>query len=182
MCDFKIKYMKSLKQTFLLTILMSMVSVSVFAQSTDDSDMLYVYTKGNKEAALYQLDELNKITFSSKGVRMWNTDWPTEYPYSKVSVITFRDRSYVKPTGIETTFADDDKVTICYNNSIGVVTVKSGTLLDGVAVYDLQGQLISVDNSKRQTYRISLKDVDQGVYVVKAKSKSTEAIKKIVKH
>lgn len=170
------------KIRIIFTMMMLMVSTSGFAQSTDDGDMLYVYTKNNKEAALYQLDELNKITFSSNGVRMWNTDWPTEYPYSKVSVITFRDRSYVKPTGIETTFADDDKVSIRYNNAIGVVTVKSGTLLDGVAVYDLQGQLVSVDNSKRQVYRISLKEVHQGVYVVKAKSKSTEAIKKIVKH
>lgn len=53
--------------------------------------------------------------------------------------------------------------------------------MDGVAVYGLQGQLIFADNNKRQVYRISLKDAHQGIYVVKAKSKHTDVVKKIVK-
>ena len=174
--------MKHFKNTFLLTILLSMVGAKAFSTNPDDGDMLYVYTKNSKEAALYQLDELNKITFSSNGVRMWNTEWPTEYPYSKVSVITFRNRNYVKPTGIKTTYAEQDKVTISYDNSTSLITVKSGDLLEGVAIYDLQGQLISIDNSKQKVYRFSVKDVHQGVYVVKAFGKHAEAIKKIVKH
>ena len=174
--------MKHLKLTFLFTILLGMVSTSGFAANPDDDDMLYVYTKNNKDAALYQLDDLNKITFSNSGVRMWNTNWPTEYPYSKVSVITFRDRNYVKPTSIETTYADDEQIRISYSPSSGVVTVKSSTQLDGIAVYDLQGQLIDADHTSRQFYQLSLKHVHQGVYVVKAKGKRSEAVKKIVKH
>lgn len=174
--------MKHLKLTFLFTILLGMVSISGFAANPDDDDMLYVYTKNNKDAALYQLDDLNKITFSNSGVRMWNTNWPTEYPYSKVSVITFRDRNYVKPTSIETTYADEEQIRINYSPSSGVVTVKSSTLLDGIAVYDLQGQLIDADHTSRQFYQLSLKHVYQGVYVVKAKGKRSETVKKIVKH
>lgn len=174
--------MKHLKLTFLFTILLGMVSISGFAANPDDDDMLYVYTKNNKDAALYQLDDLNKITFSNSGVRMWNTNWPTEYPYSKVSVITFRDRNYVKPTSIETTYADEEQIRINYSPSSGVVTVKSSTLLDGIAVYDLQGQLIDADHTSRQFYQLSLKHVHQGVYVVKAKGKRSETVKKIVKH
>lgn len=153
----------------------------VFAQATVDDDMLYVYTKNNKEAALYQLDDLNKITFSNSGVCLWNTNWPTEYPYSKISVITFRDRNYVKPSGIETTYADEDLIRISYSSSSGVVTVKSSTQLDGIAVYDLHGQLIDADDTSRQVYQLSLKHVHQGVYVVKAKGKRSEMVKKIVK-
>lgn len=174
--------MKHLKLTFLFTILLGMVSTSGFAANPDDDDMLYVYTKNNKDAALYQLDDLNKITFSNSGVRMWNTNWPTEYPYSKVSVITFRDRNYVKPTSIETTYADDEQIRISYSPSSGVVTVKSSSDLDGIAVYDLQGQLIDADHTSRQFYQLSLKHVYQGVYVVKAKGKRSETVKKIVKH
>ena len=174
--------MKHLKLTFLFTILLGMVSTSGFAANPDDDDMLYVYTKNNKDAALYQLDDLNKITFSNSGVRMWNTNWPTEYPYSKVSVITFRDRNYVKPTSIETTYADEEQIRISYSSSSGVVTVKSSTQLDGIAVYDLQGQLIDADHTSRQFYQLSLKHVYQGVYVVKAKGKRSETVKKIVKH
>lgn len=174
--------MKHLKLTFLFTILLGMVSISGFAANPDDDDMLYVYTKNNKDAALYQLDDLNKITFSNSGVRMWNTNWPTEYPYSKVSVITFRDRNYVKPTSIETTYADEEQIRINYSPSSGVVTVKSSSDLDGIAVYDLQGQLIDADHTSRQFYQLSLKHVYQGVYVVKAKGKRSETVKKIVKH
>ena len=174
--------MKHLKLTFLFTILLGMVSTSGFAANPDDDDMLYVYTKNNKEAALYQLDDLNKITFSNSGVRLWNTNWPTEYPYSKFSVITFRDRNYVKPTGIETTYADEEQIRISYSSSSGVVTVKSSTQLDGIAVYDLQGQLVDADHTSRQVYQRSLKHVHQGVYVVKAKGKSAGTVKKIVKH
>ncbi len=154
----------------------------VFAQTTDGDDMLYVYTKNNKDAALYQLDDLNKITFSNSGVRLWNTNWPTEYPYSKFSVITFRDRNYVKPTGIETTYADEEQIRISYSPSSGVVTVKSNSMLDGIDVYDLQGQLIDADHTSRQVYQLSLKHVHQGVYVVKAKGKQSETVKKILKH
>ena len=171
----------AIKVVVLATILFLSTSPNCFAQASDD-DMLYVYTKNNKEAALYQLDDLNKITFSNSGVRLWNTNWPTEYPYSKFSVITFRDRNYVKPTGIDTTYADEDLIRISYSSSSGVVTVKSSTQLDGIAVYDLQGQLVDADHTSRQVYQRSLKHVHQGVYVVKAKGKRSETVKKIVKH
>ena len=170
------------KVVVLATILFLSTSPNCFAQATDGDDLLYVYTKNNKEAALYQLDDLNKITFSNSGVRLWNTNWPTEYPYSKFSVITFRDRNYVKPTGIETTYADEEQIRISYSSSSGVVTVKSSTQLDGIAVYDMQGQLIDADHTSRQVYQRSLKHVHQGVYVVKAKGKRSETVKKIVKH
>lgn len=167
----------------LLTLMLFLsMSMACYSQSTVDDDLLYVYTKNNKEAALYQLDDLNKITFSNSGVRLWNTNWPTEYPYSKFSVITFRDRNYVKPTGIETTYADEEQIRISYSSSSGVVTVKSSTQLDGIAVYDLQGQLVDADDTSRQVYQLSLKHVHQGVYVVKAKGKSAGTVKKIVKH
>lgn len=172
----------AIKVVVLATILFLSTSPNCFAQATDGDDLLYVYTKNNKEAALYQLDDLNKITFSNSGVRLWNTNWPTEYPYSKFSVITFRDRNYVKPTRIETTYADEEQIRISYSPSSGVVTVKSSTLLDGIAVYDLQGQLVDADHTSRQVYQRSLKHVHQGVYVVKAKGKSAGTVKKIVKH
>ena len=172
----------AMKIVVLATILFLSASPNCFAQATGVDDMLYVYTKNNKDAALYQLDDLNKITFSNSGVRMWNTNWPTEYPYSKVSVITFRDRNYVKPTSIETTYADEEQIRISYSPSSGVVTVKSSSLLDGIAVYDLQGRLVDSDHTSRQFYHLSLKHVHPGVYVVKAKGKRSETVKKIVKH
>jgi hypothetical protein len=80
------------------------------------------------------------------------------------------------------TYADDEQIRISYSPSSGVVTVKSSSDLDGIAVYDLQGQLIDADHTSRQFYQLSLKHVYQGVYVVKAKGKRSETVKKIVKH
>ena len=174
-------FFRVMKQVVLLVVLFLSASATCFAQSADDGDMLYVYTKNSDEAALYQLDDLNKITFSDKGVRIWNTEWPTEYPYSKVNVITFRDKSNISPTGIEGISEENGQISIGYNKHSRVIVVRSAALLDGVAVYDLQGQLIFADNNKRQAYRISLENAHLGVYVVKAKDKYTDVVKKIVK-
>ena len=77
----------------MLTILGLSAFANSFAQSTNDEDTLFVYTKKYQDPALYELNELNKITFSTKGVQFWNTDWPTEYPYTNVSVLSFKKRA-----------------------------------------------------------------------------------------
>lgn len=91
-----------LKQATIAFLFCFSASLTCYAQNPDDGDMLYIYTKNSTEATLSQLDDLNKITFSNNGVCIWNTGWPTEYPYSKVSVITFRKKNNDAPTGIET--------------------------------------------------------------------------------
>ena len=116
--------MRVLKLTFLLTLLMSMVAVPGISAVPDDGETLYLYTKATKEAAVYSLDELNKITFSDKGVQIWNTSWPTEYAYSNVRVITFSEKK--TPTGIEQVEKLDVEK---FNDSEGV--------------YDLQGRKLN---------------------------------------
>ena len=165
----------------LLVIVLFLPSPACFAQNADDGETLYVYTKGNDEAALYNLDEMNKITFSNKGVQLWNTDWPTEYPYKNISVLSFRKRNQGgAPTGISEK-SGGGKISIGYNASKWIVTVMSDVLLDGVTVYDLQGQPISSYTNERQVYSLSLQDVPKGVYIVKAYGKKSESTKKIVK-
>lgn len=165
----------------MVAILFLSASAICHAQRTVDGDMLHVYTKNSTEATLYQLDDIRKITFSEKGVRVWNTGWPTEFPYNKVNIITFRDRKSIRPTGVETIPIDNNSIRIGYNKSNDVLTVKSDAFMDGIVIYNSQGQQISADNTKRQLYRISLKNVGQGVYVVKARGQQSETIKKIVK-
>ena len=82
-----------LKKKMLLILFICMLSVTdSYAQKANDDGFLYVYTKKNKDAALFQLDELDKITFTNKAVQLWNTTWPTEYTYSNLSVISFVSR------------------------------------------------------------------------------------------
>jgi hypothetical protein len=58
-----------------------------YCQDIDNEDNLRLYTKSMKEATVYSLDEISKITFSKNGVQIWNTNWPTEYAYSNVRVL-----------------------------------------------------------------------------------------------
>ena len=173
--------LESMRYFVLVVILIMLVPVTCHAQRTVDGDMLYLYTKNSTEPSLYQMDDIRKITFSEKGVRVWNTGWPTEFPYTKVNIITFRDRKSIRPTGVETIPIDNNNIRIGYNKSNDILTVKSDAFMDGVVIYNSQGQQISADNIKRQLYRISMKNVGQGVYVVKARGQQGEVIKKIVK-
>lgn len=86
-----------------------MVTTSGVAMTPDDGENLYLYTKSTKEAAVYSLDELDRITFSDNGVQIWNTNWPTEYAYSNVRVITFSDKK--TPTGISTVQGSESRAT-----------------------------------------------------------------------
>lgn len=175
----EISIMKRLK-TILLTILCLSTFTDSFAQGEDDG-LLYVYIKTSADAALYELSDLNKITFSDKGVQLWNTAWPTEYPYKSVSVISFKKRKQGGTTGISTKTEGEGKINIGYNALQSVVTVVSDVLLDRVAVYDLQGRCIVSDNDGKQVYNLSLSSSPQGVYIVKAYGKKAETTKRIVK-
>ena len=89
------------KKRVLAIALCSMAVLQGFAQSADDEETLNVYTKTSNEAASYSLEELGKITFSDKGVQIWNTQWPTEYAYTNVRKMTFTVNS--SHPGIATT-------------------------------------------------------------------------------
>ena len=108
----------------MLTVLMSMVAggASAHTMQYDDEETLYLYVKSSTEAVSYSISDLKKITFSSKGVQMWTTNWPTEYAYSQFRVITVNNKK--EGTGIESLTADSPK--------------------DGdITYYDLQGRKVS---------------------------------------
>lgn len=85
----------------LSVIFMCTAATSTFSMTPDDGENLYLYTKSTKEAVVYSLNELDKITFGEKGIQIWNTSWPTEYAYSNVRVLTFSKTK--TPTGIAVT-------------------------------------------------------------------------------
>ena len=173
--------MKQLKTVLIIALLLMSALSDCLAQGMGDGDTLYVYTKTCDEAARYLLDDVNKMTFSSKGVQLWITNWPTEYPYENVRFLTFKTSSN-EPSTVRNLSNTEGKISIGYNASNCNVTVMSDILLDCVAVYDVQGQAISEDKSKRQVYNLSLKNAPYGVYVIKAFGIKKGICKKIVKH
>lgn len=83
---------RSIIQKTVCIIVLFLVSVTAFSQNTKKGDNLYIYSKSTGEATVYSMDEIRKITFSKNGIQIWNTNWPTEYAYSKVRVLTFGSR------------------------------------------------------------------------------------------
>lgn len=84
--------MQSIIQKMFLTAILSMTTAFGYCQDIDNEDNLRLYTKSMKEATVYSLDEISKITFSKNGVQIWNTNWPTEYAYSNVRVLAISSR------------------------------------------------------------------------------------------
>lgn len=111
------------KKRVLAIVLCSMVAFQGFAQSADDEETLNVYTRTSNEAASYSLEELDKITFSDKGVQIWNTQWPTEYVYKNVRKMTFT----------------------CNSNNPGIPTtiLRPASSNGNREVYDLQGRQLN---------------------------------------
>ena len=82
----------------LLTMLMSVGAVSGFAAIPDDGDHLYVYKNEADDAKVYSLDNLDKITFTSTGVRVWSANESEEFTYEDFRLMMFREKE--TPTGI----------------------------------------------------------------------------------
>lgn len=118
------------------TIFMCMTAMPTSSMTPDDGENLYLYTKSTKESVVYSLDELDKVTFSEKGVQIWNTSWPTEYAYSNVRVLTFSKTK--TPTGITAT------------------PTPTPTDEGSVQIFDIQGRRLN--NPKRGMNIIRLED------------------------
>lgn len=120
----KEKTMKKNYCSLLLTLVLTLLNLPTFSMILDDEEGLYLYTKTTNEPVVYSFDELHKITFSKKGVQMWNTNWPTEYSYANFRVLTIKSKNN----------------TAVINSPLSNTTLHEG---EGVVYYDLQGRKVS---------------------------------------
>ena len=165
----------------LFSIAFCMVTQFGYCQNVNDGDNLYLYTKSTNEAIIYSLDEINKITFSKKGIQIWNTNWPTEYKYSNVRILTFSDRESSSQSKIESVSGNNSGVDIVYNASSFILTVNSSRMMKGVALFNTKGMLIISDMMQKYKYRLHLSDLSSGIYIVKVFGDGRTVSKKIVK-
>jgi len=152
-----------------------------FCQNVNDGDNLYLYTKSANEAAIYSLDEINKITFNKNGIQIWNTNWPTEYNYSNVRILTFSDKGSSSQSKVESVNGNNSDIDIVYNASSSTLTVNSSRLMKGVVLYNTKGMLILSDMMQKHKYRLHLSDQPSGIYIVKVFGDGRTVSKKITK-
>lgn len=161
-----------------LMLLMSMVSITGFAASPADGDNLFVWTKGAKEAVVYSLDNLYKITFDEAAVSVWTNKGKTYYTYGSIELLTFRDG--IRPVaGVEQLSAGDVEVRIHYDRESQLVSIDSQKPVASILVCDLQGRVVARVSRVACQLQVSLKELPQGVYIVKTQgiTKSKKIIK-----
>ena len=167
--------------TFVLMELVSYAQYGLSSQAANDvGDNLYVYTKDASNAVVYSLDNLDKLTFGDNAISIWYDGGRTDYQYSRISLMTFRED--IKPTtSIEPLSFDVADIKIIYDRSSSLVRVEGVHTLQGVAIYDIQGRLVTKDARKLNSYQVSLHGKPQGVYVIRVGETGKSTTIRIVK-
>ena len=158
-------------------VLISVVSISGFSANPADEDKLFVFSKQSSIPVAYSLDDLNKITFSETGVKLWNTNWPTEYVYDSFSVITFNENK--QSNDIKQIPVNDSNVSIVFDRSRNMVCVKGEVLLSSVFVYDLQGRPVVKDYRSTYSYEMDISSMPSGIFIIRVNGGGSVVSQKI---
>ena len=169
---------KFLRFAFITVFFLSPITPGL-CQGTSDEDQLCVYTKNTNEAAVYTLDEIKKITFGKTGIQIWNTNWPTEYSYSNVRVLTLNSKGL--PSKILPTNGDYQDIIISYNAGDGILQVSGIKSNAHLAVYNTKGLMVVSEILSSGTYRLNTSHIPKGIYIVRVHSEGKSTSKKIMK-
>ena len=154
-----------------------LLSVPVYSQD-DNDDSLCLFTN-NAGSAIYSLDEITKITFNNNGIQFWTTNWPTEYNYGNVRVISFNAKG--NTTSIKPIISDEHGISISYNTSDKTLLVSSVKPISNVEVYNARGVMIASEANLSRLYNIYVGNLSSGIYIIKARIDGELVVKKIAK-
>lgn len=156
--------MNRLFVTTLFLIAFSIIN-QVISAHPDDRNTLYVYVNSSDMTQSFSLDNLDKITFSENSMKLWEYSGTTEIDFSTFSFLSF-DKDINPTTSVrDLSFGKDVKIQ--YVPKSNVVTVEAKEPLNGVAIYDLQGRLLTSASTASQSYRISVAKIPRGIFVVR---------------
>lgn len=146
----------------------------------DDGNTLYYYAKSSTTAKSFSLDDLDKVTFTEDGLKLWKQSGTQEIAFDDFLMFTFTEVEHPIVTSLEPMAAEKD-VLVRYDSGSKTVTIESGSALSGVSVYDLQGRMVAHLSAAGSNYRLSLSSVPAGLYIVKAQRGGETIVNKIVK-
>ena len=170
--------MKNHKHLFLIALSLT-VCMSGKASFPDGGERFNVYTKGSSNAVVYQLDDLEKMTFGDNALSLYMKAGKTDYAYGSLVKITFDGLSDFN--GIEQLRMDSGNLDVSYDNLSSVLHIESLVSLRNVTVYDIQGyQRLSVRHEGK-SFDLSLDNLAKGVYVILIKGEGIDKSIKIIK-
>ena len=169
------------KKILIITTILSSNFQSGFSLDYDEGDNLYLYTKSTTEATIYSLDEIKKITFSKNGVQIWNTNWPTEYKYNNVRVLTFKEKYSSSSISNYLFNKEENGISIVYKANDCSLSITSKQTMNGMELYNTEGLRVASESLSSQSYHLLLSWLPEGVYIVKVYSNAGAVSKKIIK-
>lgn len=163
----------------LLPILLGLVVALPLSAHADERNTMYVFLNSSSTPKAFSLETLDKITFTNHSMKMHEQLRVTELEFSSFSFMSL-DANITPTTDIRSLSAGD-AANIQYYMDGSTVVVESNTRLDGIAIYDLQGRLITKDNHAAESYSLSVPNVPRGVFVVQVSCGGKMMSKKMVK-
>jgi len=136
-----------------------------------DRKFLVVETKNHVKTA-YMLAEKPEVSFVGNTMRITSAKTDVTYNLTDVLRFTYETRSVTGVSELRT-----DPATIGYEDDQLIVSgIKSGA---SVGIYALDGKLVQQLTPRRTgTYRVSLKSLPQGMYIVKADNVTYKIMKR----
>ena len=168
---------KHFTQLILFFSFMSCIPCLAFA---DNGNTLYYYAKSSTTAKSFSLDDLDKVTFTEDGLKLWKQTGTQEIAFDDFLMFTFTEIEHPIVTNIESKAAERD-VLVRYDSGSKTVMVESGCALNGVSIYDLQGRMVANTTTAGSNYHLSLSSVPAGIYLVKAQRDGETIVNKIVR-
>jgi hypothetical protein len=157
-------------------LLLSMLLVG--ATPVQSSDFLYVYLN-NASSQSFDLNDVQKVTFTSSGLVVNKTD-ETTVPVSFTD-LKFFSLKYFDLTGVatpETTVA----ISVYLNPAVAEVIVKSAKTITGLGLYNLQGQKLLQLYPESLNATVPLAAYPAGLYILQVADESGITVKKIIKN
>lgn len=148
--------------------------MAVSALAAIPTTMVVHTTSGNEN---YSIADIRKLTFTNAlQITFNNTTNDRTVNYNNLLKVTFSELSSIN--NIKTR---EPELRINYISSIHSLQVFSDSPITLIQVFDISGCLVASSNTAEAEVNMSLSDLSNGMYIVKAITESSEITKKIIK-
>lgn len=164
---------------FLIILFMCFFLPLTVSADGGNGNTLYCYSKSSMTPIRISLDELDKMTFSYDGVQIWTQNGMEEYLFDDILLFTFTEIEHPYLSAVE---SDSKPMNLHFRYIANQrkMIIESCLPLSNVCVYDIQGQIVSSQTPKTNSFNITLPIVPSGVYLVKVVCGGKFIVKKFV--
>ena len=160
-------------------MLMLLAFIPIPWHSVNATDYMNVYLTLQGSFQSINIDEIDKITFSSEEeVNIVISGVATPMAIDNIEVITFGNTNI---TAIEESEAEVSGIEITYIKGSGEVRITSPEAINLVQLYNMQGVLVQTQTPQTEIATLDVSNYANGIYIVAVQSNGKVVTKKIIK-